>query len=391
MSNPISPSARINAGLSALKSGNPALAKLEFQELLRAGSPPASAYVGLAMSCIALNQPEEAGPALDKALQLEPRNLWALILKGDQHAAAGDTPAATAHYLSALKMAPPFEQLPAELAHALARAQKVCDAHQTAFEELLRDRLSALTTKQPLGQRFNDSLEQMFGRRQIYHSSPKYFHFPGLPSIAFHDKAQFPWISELEAATANIRNELLPLLKDGRGFRPYIESRPGFPNKPQDGLLDNADWSAFYLIRNGVTEESNAALCPTTMQALSHVPLTDIPNRSPSVLFSLLRPGAHIPAHCGLINTRLICHLPLVVPPKCEFRAGNDIRQWREGNAWLFDDTIEHEAWNRSSETRVILLFEVWRPEISDHEREAIRTLFRTVDEHTGTMPAWEI
>lgn len=382
---------RINAGLSALKSGKPELAKTEFQHILRSGNHSASAFVGLAMSCIALNQQEEADQALDKALLLEPRNLWALILKGDQHAALGNTPAATSHYLSALKMAPPSEQLPGELANALVRVKKVCDAHQSAFEELLRKRLSSLASIQPVSDRFEESVDLMFGRRHIYHSSPKYFHFPGLPSISFHEKAQFDWVSDLEAATANIRNELLPLLTESSGFRPYIESRQGFPIKSQDGLLDNPDWSAFYLIRNGVTEEDNAARCPATMQALSRVPLTDIPNRSPSVLFSLLRPGAHIPPHCGLINTRLICHLPLVVPSGCEFRVGNDVRSWREGNAWLFDDTIEHEAWNRSNETRVILLFEVWRPEIAENERESIRTLFRAVDEHTGTVPTWEI
>ena len=83
------------------------------------------------------------------------------------------------------------------------------------------------------------------------------------------------------------------------------------------------------------------------------IPLTRVKNRSPSVLFSLLRPGAHIPPHCGLANTRLICHLPLIVPPGCAFRVGNDTRVPVEGRAWVFDDTIEHEEWNRSSQIRV--------------------------------------
>ena len=127
------------------------------------------------------------------------------------------------------------------------------------------------------------------------------------------------------------------------------------------------------------------------MQVMSEVPLSGIRNRSPSVLFSLLRPGAHIPPHSGLENTRLICHLPLIVPPHCALRVGNDIRTPVEGKAWLFDDTIEHEAWNRSDRPRVILLFETWRPEISEEERALVRAMFTAIDEYSGLKPAWSV
>ena len=123
---------------------------------------------------------------------------------------------------------------------------------------------------------------------------------------------------------------------------------------------------------------------------MSEVPLAHVATRSPSVLFSLLRPGAHIPPHNGFVNTRLICHLPLVVPGRCTFRVGNEMRDWVEGRAWVFDDTIEHEAWNRSDRTRVILLFDVWRPELSDEERRLVSTMFEAIDAH-GAGTAWEI
>ena len=90
------------------------------------------------------------------------------------------------------------------------------------------------------------------------------------------------------------------------------------------------------------------------------------------------------------MNTRLICHLPLIVPPGCTFRVGNDVRSWVEGKAWVFDDTIEHEAWNRSDRTRVVLLFEVWRPELSDDERRYVTAMFKAIDAYGGPMPAWE-
>ena len=121
------------------------------------------------------------------------------------------------------------------------------------------------------------------------------------------------------------------------------------------------------------------------------IPLAIVTNRSPSVLFSLLRPGARIPPHTGLVNTRLICHLPLIVPPECGFRVGNDTRTPVEGKAWVFDDTIEHEAWNRSGQTRVILLFETWRPELSVEERAFVGAMFNAIDEYTGQKPVWSI
>jgi aspartyl/asparaginyl beta-hydroxylase (cupin superfamily) len=104
-----------------------------------------------------------------------------------------------------------------------------------------------------------------------------------------------------------------------------------------------------------------------------------------------LRPGAHIPPHNGLINTRLIVHLPLIVPGQCRLRVGNETREWQPGKVWLFDDTIEHEAWNDSAETRVILIFEVSRPDVTDAEHEQISRVFEALDAHSGQTSEWEI
>jgi aspartyl/asparaginyl beta-hydroxylase (cupin superfamily) len=116
-----------------------------------------------------------------------------------------------------------------------------------------------------------------------------------------------------------------------------------------------------------------------------------IKGRTPSVLFSLLRPGAAIPPHHGFVNTRLICHLPLIVPDGCAFRVGNDTRPWREGQAWAFDDTIEHEAWNRSDQTRVILLFDIWRPELTGEERAQVAAMFEAIDDYGAGGEAWSV
>ncbi len=113
-------------------------------------------------------------------------------------------------------------------------------------------------------------------------------------------------------------------------------------------------------------------------------PRVAIASRSPTALFSLLRPDTHIRPHHGMLNTRLICHLPLITPPGCALRVGNETREWRAGELLIFDDSFEHEAWNRGSETRVVLLFEIWRPELAAEERAALTRIFEAIDSYGG-------
>ena len=90
-----------------------------------------------------------------------------------------------------------------------------------------------------------------------------------------------------------------------------------------------------------------------------------------------------------MLNVRLICHLPLVVPAGCLFRVGNLTRSWVEGEALVFNDTIEHEAWNRSGEDRYVLLFDVWRPELAEEERLGIAALCGAIDQYNG-VTSWQ-
>ena len=116
------------------------------------------------------------------------------------------------------------------------------------------------------------------------------------------------------------------------------------------------------------------------MAALSKTPLARMSVRAPVIMFSLLKSGARIPPHHGSTNVRLICHLPLVVPAGCGFRVGNEVRAWERGKLLVFDDTIEHEAWNESKEDRIILIFDIWRPELSMDERSAVAQIFEALD-----------
>jgi aspartyl/asparaginyl beta-hydroxylase (cupin superfamily) len=375
-------------GIEALRKGDARKARESFERIVAAGKADASVYLGLAYACAGLEDRPSALAAVDRALALEPRNLRALILKADHLAAAGEARAASSFYRAAVNTAPPADQWPADLRNALARAEAMCGRYAAQFEAFLRQRLAAQGLVEGRATaRFRDSLDILTGGKKIYFQEPRQYFFPGLPQIQFYERDEFPWLAKVEAATADIRAELIEILKQESAFRPYVEGNPNLPQTDPQGMLNNPEWSAFYLWKNGAIVPENAARCPKTLAALAEVPLARVPGRSPSILYSLLRPGARIPPHTGEVNTRLICHLPLIVPDRCGFRVGNDTRAPLEGSAWVFDDTIEHEAWNGSERTRVILLFEIWRPELSAAERALVSAMFEAIDAY-GEEPA---
>jgi hypothetical protein len=388
---PIDARALAQAALAALREGRHPEARRMFEQLAAGGRADSIVYLGLAYACLGTGDTRASLSATERVLALEPGNLRALLLKADHLARSGDPRAAASHYQAVVTAAAAQGPLPPDLAREVARAQSMCQRHAGQFEATLRQRLSPLGLDDVAAERFAQSLDILFGRSRIYVQEPRNYYFPGLPQVQFYPRADFPWLDAIEAATGEIRAELEAVLRDADAFAPYVRSDPGRPRPQGDVMLDNPDWSAFYLWKDGALVPANAARCPRTVAVLEGAPLCRLPQRSPSILFSLLRPHTRIPPHHGLVNTRLICHLPLIVPPGCGLRVGNETREWIEGKAWVFDDSIEHEAWNDSDHTRVILLFEVWRPELSERERALVQAMFAGIDEHVGQKPAWEI
>ncbi|HEY6644736.1 aspartyl/asparaginyl beta-hydroxylase domain-containing protein [Povalibacter sp.] len=382
----------LRAGVEALRMGNAAHARDLFTRSLAAAKTPIPALLGLVHACTVLRDRAGRAAALDRLLQVDPRNVRGLILKADDQAAAGDVRSATSFYLAAIHAAPPADQLPPDLATEVRRAREICDQYSAHYQQYIVDQLAVRGFDAAKSSaRFAQSVDIVLGRKKIFVQEPRYYYFPGLPQIQFYGREPFPWLTTVENAAADFREELLGVLNDPGAFAPYVQGDTNRPRKEQMGMLNNPAWSAFYLWKNGDIVEENAKRCPRTMAALRNVPLACVPNRSPSVLFSLLKPGAHIPPHNGLVNTRLICHVPLIVPGSCRLRVGNDTRVWKDGEAWLFDDTVEHEAWNDSDQTRVILLFDVWRPELTVEERNLVTALFAAIDAHSGRKPEWSI
>jgi aspartate beta-hydroxylase len=376
--------ARWKRGAEALRRGDAATALEHFRAIAAAGRADATVWLAVAMATRGLGDDAAHLAALGEALALEPRNLRALMMKGDYYAARSDHRAGQSFYSAVAKLADAETLLPADLAADVARARAALVDYTRQYERHLQAHLEAHGLGEPGTGRIAESLDLLLGRKAIYRQEPRIHYFPGLPQIQFYERTEFPWLDGVEAAWRDIRAELLEVLKDESAFAPYIQGEGDRPVFDEIGLLGDPSWSAFYLWENGKPVAENIARCPKTAAALDGVPLCRIPGRTPSVLFSLLRPGAKIAPHTGFMNSRLICHLPLIVPTGCGFRVGNDTRAWEEGRAWAFDDTIEHEAWNGSDQLRVVMIFDIWRPELTEIERALVSETLEAIDSFTG-------
>lgn len=213
-------------------------------------------------------------------------------------------------------------------------------------------------------------------KTKVWHSEPTHYHYPGLVEREYHPRARFPWLARLEAASETIRAEMHAAIASTRAeLVPYIEYGEHEALEQWRPLNRNPDWTAVHLLRKGEVVAANAALCPQTMALLAQLPQPAIAGASPNAMFSLLAPHTAIPPHVGVNNTRLVCHLPLAVPEGCWFRVGGETRQWREGEAFVFDDCVEHEAMNPTDQLRVVLIFDVWHPDLEPGEQQAVAAL----------------
>ena len=368
----------IDAAVNSLRRGdaNSAIATLQKAE----AQYPDNLNVKLNIAMVRRTQGDLRGAlrALDAVLAMDPYSFLALFSKGAVMEQMGRERQAAEIYRNALKIAPPDDQTPTALREPILRARKLVVGQAEAMRDHLRSKLGGLLDKhehQSLA-RFNESLEILAGTQKVFHADPIQLTIPRLPAIPFLDRDAFPWLPSLEAATNTIRDELTALLEDGMtGFAPYIQYAPGTPENQFAGLNHSSRWSSLWLWKDGAPQQESMARCPETTALLAQLPLCDQPGFAPTALFSALAPQTRIPHHTGSTNSRLLVHLPLVLPGPARFRVGNEVREWRLGEAWIFDDTIEHEAWNDADKTRVILIFDIWNPLLSEGERELVSAL----------------
>jgi aspartate beta-hydroxylase len=314
--------------------------------------------------------------ALDAALELEPYHFVALLSKAAVVERLSGPRKAWQIYRNALKILP--DPLPSTLQPAVDRARQVVEETTDALAAFLEDRSAPARARmdRTAGARFDEGLQIYAGRTRNYPSEGILLTYPRLPAIPFFDREMFPWFPELEAATDMIRGELEGVLATmDADFAPYINVPPGAPVNQWEELNQSRLWSSLFLWKDGERQQEPCRRCPGTAALLDRLPLARQPGFAPTVIFSALEARTRIPAHTGSTNARLLVHLPLILPGPARFRVGNETRNWRMGEAWAFDDSIDHEAWNDADALRVIMILDIWNPLLTEDEREAVTAL----------------
>lgn len=198
------------------------------------------------------------------------------------------------------------------------------------------------------------------------------FWIPGLRPRPFLNRDEFPWVRDVEARAPELRAELLKLLTDDGAFSPYmsefgIDRNPFKAANEQSGAAAYAGgtWKVMFLYHGNKPNEANLARCPVTRDLLNGIPRLD----RTFIMYSRLAARTWIPPHFGLSNALIRAHLPLLVPPEgCSIRVGDQRRSWITDELLFFDDSFQHEVWNRSDQDRIVLFFNVFHPDLSDEE-----------------------
>ncbi len=410
-----------NEPLMLLAQGRIAEAEAECERRLEACPTDLVALNVVALAALRQGQARRARELLERAAQLAPQDGATLHHLGRAREASGDPAAALAadqaavraapghfvarlHYAAGLELQGNSEAALLQYTRALKDAQaggNWSDAPSTpvalrplverAVVAVRRGRLESTDRLlAPLVKRYGRSgLDRVEAAIRIYNGEqqptygdarqrPTFFYIPRLPTSAYLDRRLFAWIPAYEAAYAQIRTELSDLMATERGSERVFDSDE-LEKEHLRGLNVAPSWDGYYFFRHGLRRNENCSACPITARALDSIELIRIRDHGPEVLFSVFTPGTHLLPHRGVTNARAVSHLPLIVPEDCALNVGGELHAWREGRAVVFDDTFEHEAWNRSGSVRVVLIADVWNPYLTDVERAAVTDVITAI------------
>ncbi len=368
--------------MAALTAGDVPTAVLAAREAAEADPQALSLWINLALACRMGTDAEGERFALERALDLDRLDFTAQLRMAQLLQRLGEETKALIAWDGVGQLATRFPNLPDPVRAELAAGDAYCSLLRARIADAARAALALNTALNETEQRRVAAFTSAaLGERRIYANTCAGLHYPFLPADEFFDRFHFPWFETLEAQAAPIWAELEALLAaPGEALRPYVRMESGSPETKWSALDGSLDWSACFLWEFGVPNAAVIERCPHTAKLLESLPLARIPGRAPNAFFSLLRPQRRIPAHTGVTNTRAIVHLGLDVPSGCGFRVGGETRAWVEGEAFAFDDTIEHEAWNDSDALRAVLILDAWNPHLSPRECASIASYFAASD-----------
>ena len=193
-----------------------------------------------------------------------------------------------------------------------------------------------------VGERILAPIERFIGARSL------------VGDATFFPPERFAWIEQIERNWEVIRDEAERLLEDRDELANFQDI-----SKDQIEITDDDRWKTFFLYGYGFEAKLGVEMCPRTAQLMREIP------GMTTAMFSILSPRKHILDHRGPYKGVLRYHLGLIVPrdaEACRIRVGEDFRHWEAGKSMIFDDTFNHEVWNDTDETRVVLFVDVLRP-----------------------------
>lgn len=330
--------------------------------------------------------------AYGHCLKADPSNFLAYLYAGYAHEVAGDEEIAAQLYslgadidarITSFAIDPKADEGTRMRSAAAKRLldKKIASLHTTAAGEHAGRVANAVWIRHHNGVLPYEAEQQ----------KPHEFYIPGLRPLTFLERDEMPWADAVEAAFGDIKAELMAALPHAeRDGRPYLDSA-GEMDPSFDPIKNNMNWTALDLYRDGTENSELTARFPKTLDALKAAPLMAVRDTPFEVFFSLLKPHKHIPPHYGLSNHGVTVHLPLIVPHDCKIRVADEWRQWQEGKLIAFDDSFDHEAINDSDELRVVLIFEVWHPDLTAEEIAAVRRSFQARADWFGSRQyPWE-
>jgi aspartate beta-hydroxylase len=330
---------------------------------------------------------DRAIPMFQRAIRLKPDFYLARLHYGALLERSGDGQGALMQFARALLDAQAHGKwvdsgtTPPGLRGIVRRAAQLVRARRRALLSEVVESLAARYGRESLG-RVEKCLRIYLGdeaaKRPDPRQQPSFLYFPDIPASPYLERELFPWIARLETATGAIRDELSRLLPSAQG-RERVFTTDELEREHLRGTDEAPSWNGYYFYRHGVRRAENCESWPATAAAIDRLPLSRVRDHGPEVLFSVFTPGTHLLPHRGVTNTRVVGHLPLIVPGDCALMVGGEVHAWKEGEVVVFDDTYEHEAWNRSRSTRVILIFDVWNPHLTETEQAAVADIVEAI------------
>lgn len=393
---PEDPTALKIAALGALRRADPARARALLEQAARLTPQDGAVQFQLARACEASGDPEGALAADLAAVRLEPAHAVARLHLAVGLERKGEPRQALAHFTRALRDAQvsghwlDAASTPAALQPLVEHAVEVVRRGRREYLEQLLEPLIARYGRTAL-ERVQAAIRIYLGEQQANYPDPRqrptFFYIPGLPTSAYFDRRLFAWLPDYEALYAPIRAELEPLLGTSATRERVFHSGELEAVNLRGGAV-TPSWDGYYFYRYGERRAENCAACPVTARALDALPLIRIRQHGPEVLFSVFTAGTHLLPHRGVTNARAVSHLPLIVPGDCALRVGGEEHAWREGRVVVFDDTYEHEAWNRSDRIRVVLIADIWNPHLTEAERAAVADCIAALGDLRGLEAA---